>query len=210
MSVFLSAKCKRCRRAGVKLFLKAEKCYTAKCPLVRRRYPPGAHGFKSMHARMTPYGKQLAEKQKLKNMYGLRERQLIKYYYMARSMAGDVGQNFLTLLETRIDNIVYRLGIASSRSEARQIVGHGHMLLNNKKIDIPSVLLRPGDSITIRPHSAGKKPFEEVKSKIMKAELPSWLIWELGQLRADVVAHPQDEDLKSEVDIRSIIEYYSK
>lgn len=214
MSVFTQPKCKRCRAAGVKLFLKGEKCYTPKCPVVRRKYGPGIHGFKSSRSRLTAYGKQLKEKQRVKAIYGLRERQLLRYYDKARTMSGDVGHNFLMLLEKRLDNVVYRLGISKSRGEARQTVNHGHILLNNKKVNIPSILVRPGDEVGIRSGSIAKSLFLNLESKLSGASLPSWLGWESidskRDIKAKILKNPPLEELPEEVDARSIIEYYSK
>lgn len=210
MSLFSDAKCARCRRAGVKLFLKGDKCYTPKCPVVRRKYPPGQHGLKSARRRPTSYGKQLLEKQKVKIMYGLRERQMVSYYDKARVMTGDVGKNFLSQLEQRLDNVVYRLGYARSRDAARQLVGHGHLTVNGKKVTVPSIQVRPGDEIAVRKTSESRAPFNDLGKKMVSVELPVWLVWDAGQSKGKVMDRPSIDELMNEVDVRSIIEYYSK
>ncbi len=210
MSTLIDAKCARCRRAGTKLFLKGEKCFSPKCPVVRRRYPPGMHGIKAARMRLTPYGKQLKEKQKVKIMYGLRERQLVGYYDKARTMVGDVGKNFLSQLEERLDNVVYRLGFAPSRQGARQLVGHGHITVNGKKATIPSIQVKPGYEIAVRKGSVQKGPFTELEARMGRTEHPVWIVWDHNEQKGKIMDRPDLAELMNEVDVRSIIEYYSK
>ncbi|HOQ07435.1 MAG TPA: 30S ribosomal protein S4, partial [Clostridiales bacterium] len=148
MARYTESVCRLCRREGEKLFLKGERCYTNKCSVARRAYAPGQHG--QQRKKMSEYGMQLREKQKAKRFYGILERQFRKYFEMAVRRKGVTGENLLQILETRLDNVVYRLGLATSRPEARQLVRHGHFALNGKKVNIPSMLVAPGDVITVR------------------------------------------------------------
>lgn len=180
-SNMIEDKCKKCRRAGEKLFLKGEKCFGPKCPLTRKPYPPGIFG-KGMKKRRRPvrglseYGLQLREKQKIKFSYGLRERQYSNYLKEAQKKGrGDVKTYLFGLLESRLDNIVFRLGFTDSRSQAKQMVSHGHIMVNKRKVDIPSCRLKIGDKISIRPQSINRKIFRDFDLKIKKYNPPSWL-----------------------------------
>jgi small subunit ribosomal protein S4 len=205
----LEPKCKQCRREGAKLHLKGEKCMTAKCPFTVRSYRPGIHG-PLKRVRPTPYGTQLREKQKAKSTYGLMEKQFRNYFEKAKRMTGNTTDVFVRLLEMRLDNVVYRLGMARSRSLARQIVNHGHVLINGKTVTIPSYQVRSGDIITLD---------EKVrKSNILQAEIgrldqhtaPSWLNLDAAEVAGKVLHAPQDDDLKQGFDPTLIIEFYSR
>lgn len=209
MAKDLDPKCKKCRREGVKLFLKGEKCYSPKCPMVKRNYPPGVHGAKGPK-RLTEYGTQLREKQKAKRIYNLLEKQFRLTFDRASSLGGDVRENLLRLLEMRLDNVVYRLGLASSRSQARQLVNHGHFLVNNRKVNIPSFVVKTGDIVKIKKASRNKKSFRNIGEKIKKDKLPSWLNLDLEKLEAKVLHAPAKSDTEQNIDAQAIVEYYSR
>lgn len=202
-------KCKQCRRSGEKLFLKGERCLTPKCAIIKRNYAPGFHGPKG-HKRSSDYGLQLAEKQKAKKFYGLFEKQFRLTFEKASKKKGDAGKNFLRLLEMRLDNVVYRLGWASSRALARQLVNHGHFLLNGRKNTIPSAIVKPGQALTVKKTSANNRYFKNVAEKMKKATRPGWLNLEASDLSAKVLHEPQDADLPQNLNVQMIIEYYSK
>jgi len=205
----LDNKCKQCRRSGEKLFLKGERCYSAKCAIVKRNFPPGFHGPKGKR-RSSDYGLQLAEKQKAKKYYGLLEKQFRLIFEKAQKKSGDAGQNFLKALEMRLDNVVHRLGLATSKSTARQLVAHGHITVNKRKAGIPSMTLKIGDVISIKKESQKKPYFKNIKDKAAKAELPGWLNWDLSELQAKVLHEPKDKDLNANINVQMIIEHYSK
>src|SRR4030042_1646712 len=195
--------CKKCRRAGQKLFLKGERCFTPKCAMVKKPYVPGVHGRKRRRA-LTEYGMQLAEKQKLKRIYGVSETQLKKYVTEAAKARGIAPDVLLNKLETRIDNVVFRLGIAESRRKARQIVAHGHILLNDKKIDIPSINVKKGDVIKIKKSSLVKPLFNNLETKLKKYNPPTWLSLDKKDLQATVNAPPNREETGITVDLQMI------
>lgn len=202
-------KCKQCRRIGEKLFLKGDRCFTAKCAMVKRNYAPGFHGPKG-HKRLSGYGLQLQEKQKAKKYYGLLEKQFRLTYAKASKKQGDAGKNFLRLLEMRLDNVVYRLGLASSRSQARQLVTHGHFTVNSRKTDIPSFSVKIGQVIKIRKSSLGNRFFRNIEEKVKKADRPSWLNLDVKDLSCKVLHEPKDTDLPQNINVQMIIEFYSK
>ena len=203
--------CKKCRRAGEKLFLKGEKCDSAKCPMVKRNFPPGMHGATARPAKLTNYGKQLKEKQKAKRIYGLLELQFRAYFDKARAKAGNTGENLFRLLESRLDNSVYRLGFASSRRMARQIVGHGLIEVNGKKVNIASYQLKVGDIITIRSSKSKKKVFADLENWMKKASaLPGWLTLDAAKAEGKMVSAPKLGDIAINIDWRTIVEFYSK
>lgn len=175
----LNDKCKKCRRAGEKLFLKGEKCFGPKCPIIRKPYPPGKFGKgrrKKPTRGLSEYGAQLREKQKLKFSYGLRERQFANYVGKANKKGrGDAKTYLLELLESRLDNVVFRLGLTDSRSQARQIISHGHIMINNRKVTIPSCRVKINDKISIRPQSINKTIFRDLDIKLKKYNPPSWI-----------------------------------
>ena len=203
----LSAKCKKCRREGKKIFLKGERCFSMKCAMIKRPYAPGQHG-QSRRMGLSEYGIQLREKQKVKRTYGLLEKQFRKYYDMASSMKGNTGVLLSTLLERRMDNVVYRLGLAESRNHARQLVNHGHFLLNGIKTDIPSCLLKEGDVISIK-NDKGVY-FQNLKNVLKNQQVPSWLSLDLQKMEGKVVSSPTLDEIDINSNIHLIIEFYSK
>ncbi|RLA98690.1 MAG: 30S ribosomal protein S4 [Deltaproteobacteria bacterium] len=208
MSRYTGPRCKICRREGTKLFLKGERCFTDRCALDRRNYGPGEHGQR--RARISEYRVQLREKQKVRFNYGVSETQFKRYYEIAKRKKGITGENLLLLLERRLDNIVYRMGFASSRSEARQLIGHGHIAVNGRKTDIPSFMVKEGDQIEVR--EKGKK-FEFVKTALENAGqrgIPEWLEVDEDGMKGKVKTLPERDDLPMEVDETLIVEFYSK
>lgn len=203
------SQCKKCRRAGQKLFLKGERCFTPKCAMIKKAYPPGVHGKKRRPA-LSEYGSQLAEKQKLRRIYNISEKQFKNYFKKAAKAKGVLTETLLSELETRADNIVFRLGWAESRPKARQIVSHGHILLNNKKITIPSIGIKKGDVIAIKKSSLKKPLFKNLETKLKKYKTPSWLSVDKKELKATVSAIPLKEEVESPVDLQMIVEYYSR
>lgn len=205
----LDSKCKKCRRAGEKLFLKGERCNTAKCAIVKRNYPPGAHGVKGA-PRLSEYGRQLKEKQKAKRIYGIVEKQCRKYYVKAIGKKGNTGELFSRFLEKRFDNVIFRLGLASSRTQARQMVSHGFFKVNDKKVNIPSYEVKNGDIISIKKEKVSRKPFEKLDEKLKSKELPSWLSLDLAEMKGKVISDPRGDDLKMQFDPTLIVEFYSR
>ncbi|MFZ5559766.1 MAG: 30S ribosomal protein S4 [Patescibacteria group bacterium] len=201
--------CKKCRRIGQKLFLKGERCFTPKCAMIKKPYVPGVHGRKRKHA-LTEYGTQLAEKQKLKKIYGVKERQLKKYFKEASKSHGVVTDVFLTKLETRIDNVIFRLGLAESRAKARQIVNHGHILLNDRKINIPSIHVKKGDIIRIKKSSLNKPLFSNLETRLKKYNPPTWLSLDKKDWQATILSMPAKEEMEIPADLQMIVEYYSR
>jgi len=210
MAKILGAKCRICRREGEKLFLKGERCNSAKCPIIRRNYPPGMHGMKSATRRLTGYGTQLREKQKAKRLYGLMETQFRNYFEKAKKEKGDTSENMVRHLEMRLDNVIYRLGFARSRSMARQMVSHGLFTVNDKKVNIPSYSVKPNDIIKINGTKSEKKIFESLKDKLKKQETPSWLMIDAAKLEGKVLSAPQGDELKQIFDPKLIVEFYSR
>ncbi len=202
-------KCKQCRRAGEKLMLKGERCNSPKCAIVKRNYVPGAGGPNKRRQKLSDYGTQLNEKQEAKRYYNLREKQFRLTFDRAKKKQGDAGKNFLRLLEMRLDNVVYRLGFAVSRTQARQLVNHGHFFLDGKKADIPSITVKPEQVITIKPNKAKNNYFRNVVEQVKKAERPSWLNL-TDELAGKVLHEPTDNDLPSSINVQMIIEFYSK
>jgi small subunit ribosomal protein S4 len=207
MARYTDAVCRLCRREGMKLFLKGERCYTEKCAIEKRNFPPGQHG-KTRKQKMQGYGIQLREKQKVKRIYGVLEDQFRRYFESADRTRGITGETLLQLLERRFDNVIYRLGLATSRAQARQLVRHGHFQVNGKKVDIPSYSLRSGDIVTIRPTSQ-KAPtilhaIEEVKGR----GIPAWLSFDGAA--GKVVSLPTREQINLPVQEQLIVELYSK
>lgn len=207
----LDSKCKQCRRIGEKLFLKGERCSSPKCAMVKRNYPPGIHGPKGKK-RATDYGLQLTEKQKAKRLYGLNEGQFKLTFNKVQTKGGDVGNNFLRSLEMRLDNVVYRAGFASSRSQARQIVNHGHLTVDDKKVDIPSFQVKIGQVIKVKKSCQKNKYFRDLpeKLKTLAPEQKSWLASDTKDLSVKVLHEPRQQDLPSNIKTYMIIEFYSK
>ena len=208
MARYTEAVCRQCRREGQKLFLKGDKCYTEKCAMVTRGKVPGAHG--DGRSKTSEYGLQLREKQKAKRYYGVLEKQFRGYYEMAERKAGQTGQNLLSILETRLDNVIYRLGFAMSRAEARQLVTHGHFTVNGKKVNVPSYLVKPGMTITLKETS---RDLEKIKSSLEAnafRQPPKWLEYDANSLVAKVVAAPERDDIDLPIEEHLIVELYSK
>ncbi len=209
MSKNLEARCKKCRRIGEKLFLKGDRCSTPKCSIVKRNYPPGFHGPKG-RGRQSGYGLQLAEKQKAKATYNILERQFRITFEKAKKLKGDLGVNFMRLLETRLDNTVYRAGMASSRRQARELVAHGHFTVNGRKVTIPSFQVKPGDMIAVYKHSQRTKPFADIREKLKKKEGPSWLFIDKNEATVKILHAPKADDLEKGIAPQVIVEYYSR
>lgn len=205
----VTIQCARCRRAGEKLFLKGDRCFTAKCALTRRSFAPGQHG-PTQRIRLTSYGEQLKEKQKAKRVYGLRERQFSNYVAKASKRKGNTAEGLLKFLEKRLDNVVYRLGLAKSRESARQIVSHCHILVDNKRVNIPSFQVEPDQVISIAEKSQLKKIFENLKQTLIKHEVPVWLSLNVETLTGKVLAEPKIEGMQFNFDPKKIIEFYSR
>lgn len=208
MARYTGPVCKICRREGVKLFLKGQRCYTDKCAVVTREYPPGQHG--QGRVRASEYRTHLREKQKVRRTYGVSESQFRKYYDMARCKRGATGENLLVLLEMRLDNIVYRSGFAASRAEARQLVDHGHIIVNGRKTDVPSYLLKAGDEIKVKDKS---KTLESINYSLELREqrgLVNWLEVNTDAKSAVVKVLPERKDLPMAVEETLIVEFYSK
>lgn len=199
--------CRLCRREGLKLFLKGSRCFTDKCAIERRNYPPGEHGLG--RSKQSPYAQQLREKQKAKRIYGLLERQFRRYFEWAEREKGITGENLLRLLERRLDNVVYRLSFASSRKEARQMVRHGHIQVNGQKVNIPSYLVRMGEVIQLRPESTLQERVAE-NLAAGRGPVPAWLEVEPAAKRGAVKALPLREDIQLPVQEQLIVELYSK
>ena len=206
----LNPQCKKCRRAGEKLFLKGDRCFSVKCAMTKRNFPPGIHGAKGFGYRLTNYGLHLKEKQKLSRIYGVMERQLIKYFDESVKSSEETGDKLISLLERRLDNVVFRLGLASSRRQARQFVNHDLFKVNNKKINIPSFRVKVGDVITIRKEkSLSKGILAENLKNIEKKDKPSWLNWIVQDKKGQVLELPVGKDIDIGVDMRMVVEFYS-
>ena len=209
MAKYSGPVCRLCRREGVKLFLKGTRCMTEKCAIERRSYPPGQHG-QSRRTRTTEYGTQLREKQKLRRVYGMQERQFLKTYHRAVRGKGVTGDNLLSLLERRLDNVVYRLGFASSRSQARQLVNHGHFIVNGRKVTIPSMTLNIGDMVEVREKSRQVVPILTSLEQAEGRGVPGWLDLEESQFKGAVQAVPTKQDIDVLVNEQVVVELYSR
>jgi small subunit ribosomal protein S4 len=210
MARSIDAKCKKCRRAGEKLFLKGDRCNSPKCAIIRKSYPPGMHG-KRVTRGQSEYGKQLAMKQKIKRIYGVLERQFRKHFDEIKNKSGITGDLLLGRLETRLDNIVYRLGFASSRSLARQLVSHGMIKVNGKKVDIPSCAIMAGSTISIIETKVEKNYFKNQLPILKnKKDFPSWISFDLQNLEGKVISFPTREEIGVNVDPQMVVEYYSR
>ena len=209
MTATSDAKCKLCRRAGKKLFLKGDKCNSPKCTLVSRNYPPGLHGTKKQRGKASQYSVQLAEKQKAKRMYGMREKQF-RLMFEKAGRKGDAGEHLLQMLETRFDNVIFRLGLGRSRAEARQMVSHGMFTINNKLVDIPSYQVKTGDLIAIKKNKRQKKVFTNLAEKLKRVQAPGWLNFNLSELEGKVLHAPTNDDVDKSINIAAIVEFYSK
>lgn len=201
-------KCRNCRREGTKLFLKGAKCFTSKCPIARRPFPPGVHGPSQTRVKLTGFGTQLREKQKAKRLYGLLERQFSNYVAKASTSKGNTGEMLQQLLEMRIDNVIYRMGVADSRTQARQLVNHGHVTVNGKKMDIASYQVEVDDVISF--DEATKEAIAKRADAISKANRPAWLNFEVKKAEGKILSKPTSKDIESLFDVTPIIEYYSR
>jgi len=204
--------CRLCRREGMKLFLKGERCYKPSCPIEKRgTQPPGQHGRNVRRAKLIGYGEQLREKQKVKRIYGMLERQFRLYFERAVRMSGVTGENLLALLERRLDNVVYRLGYATSRAQARQLVNHGHISVNSRKVDIPSFQVKIGDEVTVHEGSRSNIHIQSAFQTASGRGRPGWLeITSPEDMRGRVVALPRREDIGQNINEQLIVELYSK
>lgn len=208
MAVYHDAVCKLCRRERQKLFLKGQKCFTDKCPIEQRNYPPGQHGV-SRRAKISEYGVQLREKQKIKRIYGLLETQFRNYFEKAIKQKGKTGENLVKLLERRLDNVVYRIGFASSRKQARQLIKHRHFLVNNQLVDIPSYLLNPGDVIQVKEKS---KKLDAIHNSLkrVKDNTYNWITVDKASLSGTFVQIPERADVPLNANEQLVVELYSK
>lgn len=209
MARYIGSVCKLCRREGTKLFLKAERCYTDKCGVTRRSYPPGQHG--QARIKQSEYSLQLREKQKIRRVYGVLERQFRGYFVKAERMKGVTGENLLQILERRLDNVVQRMGFAGSKKEARQLVRHGHFLVNGRKVNIPSYLLKAGDTVELREKSRSIAQIQQTIAAVEKRGFPSWLEIDKAQSKGKVLSLPvRDECTLPTVKEQLVVELYSK
>lgn len=208
MSRYIEASCKLCRREGIKLFLKGGRCYGEKCAIERRNYPPGSHGHNKN--KLTEYGVQLREKQKLRRIYGLTERQFERIFVDATIHKGRTGDALLSMLERRLDNVVYNLGFASSRASARQLVNHGSVLVNGKKVDIASFLVKIGNIIELKERTKANVHVQSSFSTRTKTGIPKWLELEPSTMKATVKALPEKADINLPVQEQLVVELYSK
>ena len=209
MARYTDAVCRICRREGDKLFLKGDRCYTDKCAIQRRSYAPGQHG-QARNKKLSEYGMQLREKQKAKKYYGLLENQFAHYFELAEKMSGMAGENLLKLLESRLDNVVYRAGFAMSRPEARQLVSHAHFTVNGKKVNIPSYLCKPGDVIAIKESSMSSDKFKMVIEANASRPALNWLSVDRQKGVANIVNLPARDEIDLQVEEHLIVELYSK
>ncbi len=208
MARYTGAVCRLCRREGTKLYLKGERCYSDKCSIKKRQYAPGQHG--QGRKKLSEYGVQLREKQKARRYYGILEGQFRHYFELAEKKQGITGENLLSILETRLDNVAYRMGIGTSRAEARQLVRHGHVTVNGKKVNIPSFLVSVGDVITLKEASRGSEKIKAVLEATSGRAVPKWLDYNRDTLEAKVIAAPARDDIDIEIAEHLIVELYSK
>ena len=209
MARYIGPVCRLCRREGMKLFLKGERCYTEKCAIEKRNLPPGQHG-KLRKAKLVGYGLQLREKQKVKRIYGVLENQFRRYFETAERTRGITGETLLQLLERRLDNVVYRLGLSTSRAQARQLVRHGHFTVNGRKVDIPSYSVKASDVIGVRSTSAENAAIVHAMEEVKGRGIPEWLSFDAGAMTGRVVSLPTREQINLPVQEQLIVELYSK
>jgi small subunit ribosomal protein S4 len=208
MARYTESVCRLCRREGAKLYLKGTRCYTKKCSFERRPTPPGQHGVR--RRKMGEYGIQLREKQKVRRVYGVLERQFRNYYNEAESHTGVTGEALLQLLETRLDNVVFRLGFATSRAQARQLVAHGHFAVNGTPTDVPSYAMRPGDRVEVRESHRSREPFKVVKETLKGHQAPVWLSLDAEKLAGSVSTLPRRDQMPLDLSEQLVVEYYSR
>ena len=209
MARYIGPVCRLCRREGMKLFLKGERCYTEKCAIEKRNLPPGQHG-KLRKAKLVGYGLQLREKQKVKRIYGVLENQFRRYFEIADRTRGITGETLLQLLERRMDNVIYRLGLATSRAQARQLVRHGHFMVNGKKVDIPSYSLKAGDVVSVRETSREDASILHAMEEVKGRGIPAWLTFDATTLTGRIMSIPTREQINLPVQEQLIVELYSK
>lgn len=209
MARYTGPVCRLCRRDATKLFLKGERCYTSKCAIERRAYPPGQHG-PGRQKKLSQYGIQLREKQKLRRTYGVSEKQFRAYFRRAAALPGVSGDNFLILLERRLDNVVFRLGFASSRSAARQLVAHGNIAINGKKLDIPAYIVRQGEEVSVIERHVNNAFIQEALQKARIRQIPQWLELDGDKPVGKVLEYPSREQVDTQVNEQLIVEFYSK
>jgi small subunit ribosomal protein S4 len=209
MARYIGAVCRLCRREGMKLFLKGERCYTEKCAIEKRNLPPGQHG-KARKAKLVGYGLQLREKQKVKRIYGVLENQFRRYFETAERTRGITGETLLQLLERRLDNVIYRLGLATSRPQARQLVRHGHFMVNGRKVDVPSYSVKAGDVISVKGGSAQAQVLQHAIEEVKGRGIPAWLQFDPASMAGRVVSLPTREQINLPVQEQLIVELYSK
>ena len=209
MARYTGSSCRQCRRENLKLFLKGDRCYGDKCAFERRPYAPGQHGQRRA-GKFSDYQLQLREKQKVKRIYGVLEKQFRRYYYRAEKQRGITGTNLLILLETRLDNVVYRLGLATSRNQARQLVKHNHFRVNQRSVNIPSYQVRVGDGIEVKEKSREMVQIAEARETVVRRGIPSWIELDKDGLKGTLKALPSREDLTMPIQEQLIVEFYSK
>ncbi len=212
MARYIGPACKLCRREGEKLFLKGERCFTPKCAFEHRAYPPGEHGRSGQgrSERASDYSRQLRAKQKARRIYGILERQFRRYFGVALKRRGLTGLNLLQTLELRLDNVVYRMGLAENRAQARQVVGHGHFMVNGRRTTIPSMLLRPGDKVELREVSRTKPFFKELPDFAEKRQCAMWLERDVKSVSGSVLRLPERSEIDGNLSEQLIVEYYSR
>lgn len=211
MARYTGPVCKICRRHGQQLFLKDEKCLTDKCPVKKRPYPPGQHGPNARRGRkVSDYGQQLREKQRTRRIYGVLERQFRKEFELAQKQSGPTGENMLRILEQRLDNVVFRLGLAGTRAQARQLVTHGHFDLNGRKTDVPSALVKAGDVVSVRERSRDSEYFKIARENLGRKKQPEWLSLDANALAGRVGRLPRRDEIDMEINEPLIVEYYSR
>lgn len=213
MARYSGAVCKLCRREGDKLYLKGSRCLSPKCALERRNYPPGQHGREKSfrRGRASDYSLQLREKQKVRRIYGVLERQFRRYYRVALQRPGLTGSNLLSILETRLDNVIYRMGFADSRAQARQLVSHGHFEVNGRRTDVPSFLVSVGDKIEVREGSRNRSTyFKNLREGGADRMAPDWLKRDIQELKGEIIRMPERTDIDMNINEQLVIEYYSR
>ena len=208
MARYTESVCRLCRREGAKLFLKGTRCYTKKCSFERRPTPPGQHGVR--RRKMGDFGIQLREKQKMRRVYGVLERQFRNYFNEAETHAGVTGEALLQSLETRLDNVVFRLGFASSRAQARQLVAHGHFAVNGKPTNVPSYKMRPGDRVEVRESRRAREAFKVIRETLRSHQAPEWLSLDAAKLAGSVASLPRRDQMPLDLSEQLVVEYYSR
>jgi small subunit ribosomal protein S4 len=212
MARYTGPVCKLCRREGEKLFLKGERCFTPKCAIERRAYPPGHHGRMAQwqRSRSSDFGAQLRAKQKARRVYGVLERQFRRYYKQALKAPGLTGLTLLQILESRLDNVIYRLGYASSRAQARQLVSHGHFTVNDRRTDIPSMQIKPGDVIEVREGSRNKTLIKDLFAMAEERSVPEWVSRDVKKMTGSISRLPERSEIDANLNEQRIVEYYSR